>query len=413
MQYLRKELFDLSSDRFFIYLLSCYLNGEKPVCKKDVDWNAIYALSQKHDVTAVISKEIKELDEDKRPKGKLLSAFNQRLEYTVKNYEYKTQAITLLVKLLSEAKINHLLIKGAVLRYLYPVPELRTSGDTDVVISPSDYENTVEVLKNGGFSVETVGTTVAELKYNDEVFEIHTELEYINIQSKIYFSTPFDDISEHSGYTYKLKPFYHLLYVITHIAHHLKNGGAGVRMIMDIDALLRYYPDIDIEKFIALCDYIRIKKTALVLIALSKKWFNTPVAIDFTFEDSDEEDFYKNLSHIILNGGVFGEDNGGVGMVYLQRSINEEGKAGLGTSVKAFFRWIFPNPSYLQKCFPYCNKRKYLVPIAWFHRLFLAVFGRFGHSKDTLEAMFTQKEMSEKYYEVLKELQIDSNTHYD
>lgn len=394
----------LNSSNYFIYLLSCYLNGEKPICEKDIDWNEIYALSQKHDVTPVISKEIKELDKDKCPKGKLLSAFNQRLENTVKNYEYKTQAITLLVKLLSEAKINHLLIKGAVLRYLYPVPELRTSGDTDVVISPSDYENTVEVLKNGGFSVETVGTTVAELKYNDEVFEIHTELEYINIQSKIYFSTPFDDISEHSGYTYKLKPFYHLLYVITHIAHHLKNGGAGVRMIMDIDALLRYYPDIDIEKFIALCDYIRIKKTALVLIALSKKWFNTPVAIDFTFEDSDEEDFYKNLSRIILNGGVFGEDNGG---------ISDEDKAVSGENSKAFLERVFPHPSKLQEYFPYCEKRKYLIPIAWFQYLFLVLFGKLGHSKDTNEEIFTQKEMSQKYYEVLKELQIDSNTHYD
>lgn len=398
----------LNNRKFFIYLLSCYLNAEKPVCENNADWAEIYALSQKHNVTPVISKEIEELSEDKRPKGKLLSAFNQKLEYTVKNYEYKTQAITLLVKLLSEAKINHLLIKGAVLRYLYPVPELRTSGDTDVVISPSDYENTVEVLKNGGFSVETVGTTVAELKYNDEVFEIHTELEYINIQSKIYFSTPFDDISEHSGYTYKLKPFYHLLYVITHIAHHLKNGGAGVRMIMDIDALLRYYPDIDIEKFIALCDYIRIKKTALVLIALSKKWFNTPVAIDFTFEDSDEEDFYKNLSRIILNGGVFGEDNGGG-----NDGITDEDKSGLGERLKAFFGRIFPHPSDLQKYFSYCGKRKFLVPIAWFHYLFLVIFGKFGHSNDKLEEMFEQKEMSEKYYEVLKELQIDSNTHYD
>lgn len=398
----------LNNREFFIYLLSCYLNGEKPLCENNADWAEIYALSHKHDVTAVISKEIENLSEDKRPKGKLLSSFNQKFEYTIKNYEHKTQAITMLVKLLSEAKINHLLIKGAVLRYLYPVPELRTSGDTDVVISPSDYEKTVEVLKNGGFSVQTVGTTVAELKYNDEVFEIHTELEYINIQSKIYFSTPFDDISEHTGYTYKLKPFYHLLYVITHIAHHLKNGGAGVRMIMDIDALLRYYPDIDIEKLISLCDYIRIKKTALVLIALSKKWFNTPVAIDFTFEDSDEEDFYKNLSRIILSEGVFGEDNGDVNC-----GINQENKSVLGERLKAFFGRIFPHPSDLQEHFPYCGKRKYLVPIAWVHYLFLVLFGRFGNSKDKIEAMFEQKEMSEKYYEVLKELQIDSNTHYD
>lgn len=403
----------MNSKDFFIYLLSCYLNSETPQCDNQVNWSEIYALSEKHDVTAVISKEIKELPEEKRPKGKLLSAFTQRLGYTIKNYENKTHSITLLVKILSDAEINHLLVKGAVLRYLYPVPELRTSGDTDVVISPSDYEKAVEKLEQGGFIVDSVGVNVAQLTYNGEKFEIHTELEYINIQSKIYFSTPFDDISEHSGYTYKLKPFYHLLYVITHIAHHLKSGGAGVRMIMDIDALLRYYPETDIKKFIALCDNIRIKKTALVLIALSKKWFNTPVAIDYTFEDSDEEEFYEKLCNIIIDGGVFGADNGGVGMVYLQRSIDKDGKAGFATSLKAFFRWIFPHPSYLRGSYPYCNKRKFLVPVAWFHRLFLAVFGRFGHSKQTMQAMFSQKDMSEKYYEVLKELQIESNTHYE
>lgn len=83
--------------------------------------------------------------------------------------------------------------------------------------------------------------------YGGEFFDLHTELESINVQSKIYYSTPFDDISESTGHTYKLKPIYHLLYVITHIAYHLKNGGAGIRMIMDIDALLRYYPDMDME----------------------------------------------------------------------------------------------------------------------------------------------------------------------
>ena len=69
-------------------------------------------------------------------------------------------------------------------------------------------------------------------------FEIHTEFESINIQSKIYFATPFDDVSDSIDYTYKLKPAYHLLYVIIHIAHHLKTGGVGIRMIMDIDVLI-------------------------------------------------------------------------------------------------------------------------------------------------------------------------------
>lgn len=112
--------------------------------------------------------------------------------------------------------------------------------------------------------------------YNGEEFELHTELESVNVQSKIYFSDFFGNISEGEGFTYKLKPLYHLLYVITHIAKHLKTGGAGIRMIMDIDAFFRNYPDTDIEKLLCECENLGLKQTALVLIALSKSGFQLP-----------------------------------------------------------------------------------------------------------------------------------------
>lgn len=57
------------------------------------------------------------------------------------------RAMTHLIEVLSQAEIDHLLVKGAVLRFLYPSPELRTSGDTDVVVRLSDYEKSVKVLK--------------------------------------------------------------------------------------------------------------------------------------------------------------------------------------------------------------------------------------------------------------------------
>ncbi len=403
----------MSSREYFIYLLSCWLNKEKPRGSEDTDWQEIFSLAESHSVTAIIASKMKELPHGSRPKGKLLSVFNQRLGYAVQNYEIKMRAMTYLIETLSGAGIDHLLVKGAVLRFLYPSPELRTSGDTDVVIRPSDYEKSIDVLKKAGFKIDFVRQYVSQAVYGGEFFDVHTELESINVQSKIYYSTPFDDISESTGHTYKLKPIYHLLYVITHIAYHLKNGGAGVRMIMDIDALLRYYPDMDMNAFSVLCDNIKIKRTAQALIALSKKWFKTPVAIDYTFEDSDERTFYENLSDIIINGGIFGYKNGGVGMVNLQRSMGEDGKVGLKTSLKAFVKWIFPSADYLKKYYYYCYKHPILLPAAWFHRLFKALFGHFSVAKKIAGEMFTKQEMSAKYFDVLTELQIDDNHHYD
>ncbi len=403
----------MGSKEYFIYLLSCWLNKEKPRGSEKTDWQAIYSLAEDHSVTAIIASKIKELPHGSRPKGKLLSAFNQRLGFAVQNYEIKMHAMTYLIETLAGAGIDHLLVKGAVLRFLYPSPELRTSGDTDVIVRPSEYEKAIESLKKAGFRVDCVRQSFSQLVYGGEFFDLHTELESINVQSKIYYSTPFDDISENTGHTYKLKPVYHLLYVITHIAYHLKNGGAGVRMIMDIDAVLRYYSDMDMERFMALCDNIKIKRTAQALIALSKKWFKTPVAIDYTFEDADEQTFYENLSEIIINGGVFGYKNGGVGMVNLERSIGENGRADLKASLKAFFRWLFPSAAYLKRFYYYCYKHPVLLPVAWFQRFFSALFGHFSVAKRIAREMFTKQEMSAKYFDVLTELQIDDNHHYD
>lgn len=401
----------MSTNEYFVYLLSCWLNDEKPRGSEETNWQGIYNIAEKHGVTAIVASKIDDLPHGSRPKGKLLSAFNQRLEQAKSQFDDKMQALTKLIEVLSKAQIDHLLVKGAVLRFLYPSPELRTSGDTDVVVRPSDYDSSINALKKAGFKVDFIKQNVSQVVYHGKIFDLHTELENINIQSKIYYSTPFDDISENTGHTYKLKPIYHLLYVITHTAYHLKYGGAGVRMIMDIDAILRYYPDMNMERFTALCDNIKIKHTAQALIALSKKWFNTPVAIDYTFEDADETPFYEKLSQTIINGGIFGyKDDGGI-----RRSLlfdNGE-KADCGISFKSFFRWLFPSAEYFKRFYYYCYKHPVLIPLAWFQRFFKALFGRFSSSGKSVREMFTNQEMPQSYFDVSKELQIDDNHHYD
>lgn len=290
----------ISEKEYFIYLLSCHLNGTAPKGEKNINWNLIYEFAKQHSVVSMIAQVIKELPKQFWPDAELLSEFNKELAFTVQKYEFKMKTLFTFISALTNAKISHLLIKGAILRNIYPTPELRVSSDTDVVVKPSEFFDAIDALKDKGFIVDLVENSVATIKCGSEIFELNTELENINIQSKIYFSTPFDDISECSGYTYKLKPIYHLLYVITHIAHHLSIGGVGIKMIMDIDAIIRNYPEINIREFLELCDNIKIRKTAEALIALSKKWFKTPVAIGFTFEDKENERFFENFSNIIV-----------------------------------------------------------------------------------------------------------------
>lgn len=396
----------MTEKEYFIYLLSCHLNGRVPEGKKDINWKQIYILAKKHDVQGMIMITAKQLKKEYRPTGQIYSVLNQSLGYTVQAYERKMNSLAILLSALTKAEVPHLLVKGAVLRNIYPVPELRTSGDTDVVIKSADYQKALEALENAGFVTDDAHATIIEMLFDNDRFEIHTELESINVQSKIYFSTPFDDISECSGYTYKLMPIYHLVYVITHISHHMKIGGAGIRMLMDIDVLVRNYPQLDYKTFWQICSNIGIEKTADTLFALCRKWFDTPVYSNLSFDTEENEGFYDDLSSMILDGGVFGFSNGGVGKNNLEKSIGKNGKATLMTSFKALLLWIFPSAEYMKECFLYAYKHPVLIPFAWFHRLFRALFVHRKKSAGNLKELFTEKEMSERQHQLLTELEL-------
>lgn len=396
----------MNEKEYFIYLLSCHLNNKTPKGFGSTDWARVYSLAKKHNVTGIAASEIKQLDDEFLPEKQIYSAFNQDLGYTLQGYEFKVNAVSALIRILTAEKIPHLLVKGAVLRNMYPEPALRTSGDTDVVVKEADYYRAVDVLKQNGFKMEYVGGNVAALLYENERFEIHTELESINVQSKIYFSTPFDDISECSGYTYKLMPVYHLIYVIIHIAHHMKIGGAGIRMLMDIDVIVRNYPDLDYSLFKQICSNINIEKTANTLFALCRKWFDTPVLSDFSFDTDENKDFYNDLSSLILDGGTFGFHTGGVGRNNLEQSIGKSGRATFITSLKALFRWIFPSVKHIKGQYPYAYRHPVFVPFAWFHRLFRAAFVNRKHSSVNFKELFNKKEISERQHQLLTELEL-------
>lgn len=296
----------MDTREYMIYLLGCHLNGVEPRGERRYDWQQIYDLADKNHVAAMVAYEVDRLPEDCLPKGEALSLFRRSLDATKNSFNSRLCSMAILMSTLTTAQVPHLLIKGTALRGNYPVPALRTGSDIDVIVRPLDYIKAVEALRLRGLEEISVKSNEARLEMSGDIFEIRTELEHINIQSKIYFSTPFDDISEPMGYTYKLKSVYHLLYIITHIAHHLKIGGAGIRMIMDIDVLIRSNPRMDINELFTLCENIRIGKTAQALIALSKKWFNTPVALNFTFEDSGTRQLLNSLTTAILSGEAFG-----------------------------------------------------------------------------------------------------------
>lgn len=375
------------TEKYFIYLLSTHLNNEIPAGSKDVNWGELYKLANLHNLTGVIGLEIKKLNDIDKPSAKAISYFNQAVGMTIQNNEFKQDAIDYMIKILADAGIKHTIIKGGAIRSLYPVPSVRTSGDTDVVISQDDLEKVSDLLQSNGFELVTLQSKQVVLNYNNQEFQFKTFFDsLVDYQYSDY------EMESSNGYTYYLKPLECLHYIILHLLKHLKGSGFGFRQLMDVDVVLRAY-NIDLNKFLSMFNDYGLTKSASVILALTRSLFNTPIDFNYTIDN----DLYDKLLSNIISGGVFGFKNADIGTVRLVNS---------GSKGKAILNMLFPSKEYIYTQYLYANKHHILLPIAYLHRFFMALFKRRKSNSKYLKSIVKNDDMAIKISDIINELDI-------
>lgn len=393
-----------ANETYFVTLLNAFLNGQQPPINAKADWEGIFQLAKKHDVSGILAQCIKALPQEYQPKGVLASQFTQTLGYTLISFEKKERSTAALTDCLNHAKIRHLLVKGPTTQRYYPVPALRTCGDTDVVVAPTDYDRTVESLEHIGFELLSKHLEVATLLYLGQRFEIHNELDDIGNKNKALFSDYFSPALSHPEheYTYYLNDDLALYYTVIHLLHHVKIGGAGIRMLMDVDVLLRHTPKVLIN-FYKYAEEAELLQSCTYIISLCKLWFDTPVAADLP---NTESALYQNMEFVVLNGGTFGKQNGGLGSFYLQKQIKNDGKITLMTRLKTFLRFLFPDKDYMQRGYPYAAKYPILLGAAYMQRIITGLFKRNKQSMQSLRGITSDSDHSKRLFQINQELGI-------
>ncbi|MFR5876140.1 MAG: nucleotidyltransferase family protein [Eubacterium sp.] len=377
-----------SEKEYFIYLLSCFLNDEKP-CGQAVDWKVIYNLADNHDVAGIIAREIKLLPDDYKPKNEFKSYFNQQLGLTVKNYSVKELAKEKIKAFFDKNEIKHIFVKGEVIKKYYPIPELRTSGDIDVTIQPEDFDKTLEIIKKSNTVILNVVSNTITISLFKVEIEIH---KYADVKSD-YFDCVFDLCTLRDGYTYEMDKYTHLLYITCHLCKHLAYRGAGIRMLMDMDVLVRAIENFNRDKFIKMCFEAEIGKSAEVLLSLCNLWFKTPVKPYY--------DIVKDISlitafeHIMLDGGSFGYN------------INSIPFSSADSSrIKTLLKLAFPDRDFLKVAYPYYEKHSFLLPVARANRIADGFFKKRKQAKASVKQIMSDSNISAVQRDLLNELEI-------
>lgn len=392
------------TEQVFLSLLRDYVCGQKLKALPTVDWQALYNLAQSHNVTGLVGRILADLPTDHRPPKALAVAFRQGMGQTLMSYEKRMVAVQVMEQTLTDAHIPYLTVKGACTAAAYPDPSLRTCGDTDIVLTPEHQREAVQALEQRGFAKKVTHDDVVMLTLHGFEFELHTRLESINDGSCALLANPFapEVAYNKSKNIWVLQPVYAVYYTVLHLLHHIKTGGAGVRMLLDTDLLLRKDPTLA-PQVLELAERSGLERSFGCILALCKQWLDTPLPCSVPALDTDT---VEKFAAVILGGGVFGHGNGNTGAVFLARQKAVKGDNTPFTRLVALFRYCFPKADYMAYQFPYLTRRPWLLPFAYLHRFCRGLFRNRTHSAAALQAIAGKNQGAALLHQVWAELDL-------
>ena len=262
---------------------------------------------------------------------------------------------------LTAEKLPHLPVKGYYLRECYPVPELRTFGDIDILIRPEDRTHTDDLMKRLGYTpLQNWEPTYAYQK-DLEHYELHTNLMDAALDGRAdlqaYFAHAWEHAAAETGLRFRPAPEFHFVYLVCHLAKHLYGGGAGVRMYLDLALFLRRY-DSTLDWAWITEAFASLRLTDFFCTALNacRVWFGSETVCPLPEPDMAA---LQALQDYTLGADLFGHLRDHTA-VQLHRQSSRRG---------ALRRMLFPPAEQIEARYTFLQKRRWLLPLAWLVRV--------------------------------------------
>lgn len=381
-----KDLENQKNEQVYIglrELLRGFVLGCRPEFADEPDWNALMRLSQIHSLSGVTAYMISlyHLASDET----VCSAAKDIARRTVAYYVHRGEQTKQLLKKLNERCIDHGMLKGYVLRNCYPISELRSYGDIDLVIHPEDRQKVHQMMLELGFQSKIFWEPVYSYFRDNELYEFHTEIMEVDVSDKAdyrdYFRSVWDHMIPEQEYTFIPDAEFHFLYLICHIAKHIAGSGAGLRMYLDIAFYVKTYKDTMDWKWIQReLDKLCLSEFANTVLTAVEQWFSiqSPFPLQ-SVPGKIMEDFFV----FTMEGGTFGQSGRDPGVLLLKKTDRNDARV---SKSRTLIQRLFPSVQNLEKRYTYLQRRRWLLPAAWIHRLIITrtTFGEHAREARTI-----------------------------
>lgn len=333
----------MSEQNELLQIIASQLNNT--VCVTDIaDWNKLMRFAKKQGLLQYVALYAQTLSDDAQPdvsiRNYLFSVLSQETVCSVNQLD----AVAEMQREMEKNGIYNLAVKGAVTKRRYPDEVMRSMGDIDLLYKPEQHHVFKTLMLSLGYGDYKEG------RKNDTytrppfvTVEAHRELVESGSDYSDYYKNIWDMARPKSGmkYTFEMSVEDELVFNIAHLAEHFKEGGAGVRFIIDVYV----YSLIDMDR-----DYV---EQELKKLCLNEFYQNINALAKHWFADGESSELTEKLAGFIMAGGVFGDSENAAALAV------EEGRA------RHFFKVCFPDYDSMKSMYPWLEGKGALLPYAW------------------------------------------------
>lgn len=336
---------------YFLRILKNFIWGEESIVLKDMDWENIIKHAHLHQLEAIFYKQTQ--------KKEFQNAFVAQTYFYVNRRK-------LIDELRSSLKgFEFIFVKGIEIAKYYPYPELRSMGDSDLLVHSNDKAEIHKIFIKLGYSFNDYHEEESKYIKNKMEIEMHDNLLHIledDETSYSFFNQVWNYV--HDG---KLDWNFHMIYLLKHMSRHMLSGGIGFRQFMDI-AILTQKLTLDwdwIEQELKKINLLVFSKNVFALINI---WFDVKSPIEINELNST---FIKEATNLIYECGVFGNTARDKDIISISNKVRNENKPFWFVKMCFILSRLFPSyQDMIQSGFySYLRKTKYLLPVAWIDRL--------------------------------------------
>ena len=344
-------------------LLRNALNNENIPLPEGFDWECAARLARVHRLTGLALQGAARCGVPRSHPviARMTLEFCQQVQYG-RGQEKRLQQV--LERFAAEG-IDHMPVKGAVIKAMYPKPECRTMGDADVLIRQEQYDRIRQTLLDMGME-ELEVTSDYEAAWGDASLKLELHTKLVTKQYKRfyrYYGTGWRLAKKQAdSCCYLLSAEDHLVYLVGHFAKHYLEGSICAKDLCDFWVWRKTYPQMDDA-------YLRRE---LKKLKLDSFYENICALLACWFEGSEPTEAVELITHAAFAGGVYGELDDSAVHGAMHRHSGDE---SLGKQKRQWFlRAIFPSSATLEYKYPVLKKWPILLPIFWVYRWYLALF---------------------------------------